>query len=209
MNSSPVSWGGQYGGGFIQNEDAGAPEQRLDDFHPLAFPHRQVADLGKGVQVHVVFLGDLGNLLGGGLQIQPHSACIAGADQAVFHHRHGGHQHKVLMHHADADGHGVPGGAKRHMVSLDADLPGGGFIQAAQNVHQGAFPRAVFPQEGMDLAGLYAEAYVRIGQYAGKLLINMLHFQYGCHWRFLLILFYTASPGLPGPRRCGQRQPAR
>src|SRR3546814_97858 len=59
-----------------------------------------------------------------------------GTQHDVLHHRHGVHQHEVLMHHADAGGDGVARRADRHRPPVDEDLAAVGLVEAVEDAHQ-------------------------------------------------------------------------
>jgi hypothetical protein len=46
----------QHGGGFVQDQDARAPVQRLQDLDALALAHRQAAHAGIGVHLQAELL---------------------------------------------------------------------------------------------------------------------------------------------------------
>ena len=201
---------GQHGRRLVQDQDARAAEQRLDDLHALPLAHGQLAHLFARVELHVVLACERLDLPGGGLEVEPHAAGVVRADEAVLHDAERRDQHEVLVHHADADGHGVLGGVEAHGLALDEDLAGGRLVQAAQHVHQRALARAVLAKERVHLPLLDRETDVRIGQHAGELLVDVLHFQDGCHQNApFLNRACRACPAKRAPRRCAQTRPKR
>jgi hypothetical protein len=61
-------------------------------------------------------------------------------------------QHEVLVHHADAGGHRVPG-RRRSPVAVDEDLALVGLVEPVEHVHQRALAGTVLAEQGVDLAG--------------------------------------------------------
>lgn len=86
------------------------------------------------------------------------------------------HQHKVLMDHADSQTDGILGGVDFTLLAKDADRPFIGLGQPVQNIHNGGFAGAIFPDEAVDFRFLYGDVYMVIGQHAGKCLGNILQF---------------------------------
>jgi len=60
----------------------------------------------------------------------------------------------VLVHHADAGRHRVPGSVEfdRHVV--DQDLTGVGVVEPVQDIHQGALAGTVLAEQSVDLTRL-------------------------------------------------------
>ena len=102
--------GGEHGGGLVQDQDLGAPDQSLQYFHLLLHAHGDVHDLGVGVHFQIklfaVFLGE-----GDGLREIHEELPLPGfhAQDHILRHRQAGHQHEVLMDHADPVGNGHGG----------------------------------------------------------------------------------------------------
>src|SRR5690606_674096 len=65
-----------------------------------------------------------------------------------------GHEHEVLVHHADAGGHRVARAGERDGLTVDDDLTAVGLVQPVQHVHQRALAGTVLAQDGVDLARL-------------------------------------------------------
>ncbi len=81
----------------------------------------------------------------------------------------------MLVHHADASVDGIARRAQVDNLSVDGDPALVGPIQPGQHVHQRALARAVFAQQGVDLAHAQVEIDVVHGQHAGKALDDAVH----------------------------------
>ena len=81
----------------------------------------------------------------------------------VFGHGEDRNQHEVLVDHADACRHRFAGALEDDRFAVDQDFAFGGVVQSVEHVHQGGLPCAVFPQEAVDLPGLYDHIDVVIG----------------------------------------------
>jgi hypothetical protein len=70
----------------------------------------------------------------------------------------------MLMDHANAACHGVSGAGEMHRGTTHDNVslvwPG----EAIEDVHERGFPRAVFPQQRVDLAGGELKVYMIIGR---------------------------------------------
>ena len=73
-------------------------------------------------------------------------------ERDVLGHGEDRDQHEVLVHHADAGGDRVLGGADVHRLVVDQDLALVGLDQPVQDVHQGGLAGAVLAEQGVDLA---------------------------------------------------------
>ena len=141
----------------------------LDDLHPLLDAHGQVFDVGVGVHLETVLLGDLPDALSSRGPVQeeasPHRL---DAQHHVLRHRHHRDEHEVLVDHPDALGDGIAGLVDLHPPASDVDLPLVGRVEAVEDVHQGRLPGTVLTQQGVDLSLLQGEVNVVVGQDAGK-----------------------------------------
>ena len=69
----------------------------------------------------------------------------------------------MLVHHADAGGHGVAGAAEGDGFVVDEDFAVGGLVQPVQHVHQGGLAGPVFAEQAVDLAGFNHHVDVVVG----------------------------------------------
>ena len=98
----------------------------------------------------------------------------------------------MLVHHADAELDGVHGGVELGLLAIHPDLALGGLVQAVEDVHQCGFPRAVFADQGMDLALPHAEIDVPVGDDPREAHGDMPHIDGKLH-RDLLLLWIESS----------------
>ena len=86
-----------------------------------------------------------------------------------------GHEVELLVDHADAQRLGRLRPVQLHFVSFIKDAAAVFFVDAVEHLHQGGFPRAVFPDQRVNLPRVYGKVYVVEGVDAGKILVDMLH----------------------------------
>ena len=84
----------------------------------------------------------------------------------------------MLVDHADVQCVGVVGIADLHTFPVHVDFAPLWLVQTEQHAHQGGFPRAVFPQQGVDLAPPELERDVVVGHDAWEDLGDVQHFHY-------------------------------
>ncbi len=73
----------------------------------------------------------------------------------------------MLEHHADAQASGLCRIAHGLRLALPDDRPGVGLRHAVDDLHQRAFARTVFTQQGVNLSGLNRQVDSVVGQAAG------------------------------------------
>ena len=103
---------GQHPGRLVEDQDAGAAEQGLEDLDPLLHADRQLADRGVEIDLEPVFpleRGDLGPGLGGA---GGQRDAALGAEQQVLQDRERLDQHEVLVDHADPGARSRPPGSR-------------------------------------------------------------------------------------------------
>ena len=83
-------------------------------------------------------------------------------------------QAEVLENHADAQGAGLLRAADMHRLTLKQNAARVGLHRAINDFHQSGFARAVFAQDGVDLAWQHIQVDVVVGQHGGILLANTL-----------------------------------
>ena len=149
---------GERGGGLVQDEEAGAEAERLDQFDALLLADGELPDVGVGLHREAVALGHFADAPAGALDIQAQGLPqVLGTQGHVFRHGHVRHEHEMLVHHADSRGIGVVRGAEPHRRAVDEQAAFVRLVQAHQDVHQGGLARAVFAHERQDLVLSYAE----------------------------------------------------
>ena len=148
----------QHGRRLVEDEDLGIPGQSLDDLHTLLCADRQVLDEGVGIDIEVEARGDLLDLLPRLVDVEEPEALRGFVAQ-----RHGfgdgehGHEHEMLVDHADSRGHGIAGAGELHRLVVDEDLSPIGVVESVEDIHHGGFAGAVLTQQSVDLARLDGE----------------------------------------------------
>jgi len=99
------------------------------------------------VQLHVqtIALRQLQDFLLPGLLVDEDALGVPVPQDDVLEHRHGLHQHEVLMHHTDAQLHRLGRRVDADLLSIQEDLSLCGLVQPDEDVHQRALSRAVLP----------------------------------------------------------------
>jgi hypothetical protein len=138
---------------LVEDQDIRPVIERLQNFHPLLQPDRQIGDHRVEWHAESVILRQF-------LQRPPrlpHSPremnAAFDAKHDVFEHREILHQHEMLVHHPDAGG---DRGVRR--VDVDAfsphqNLAGVGTMKTVDDVHQRRLARAVFADQSVDASG--------------------------------------------------------
>ena len=73
-------------------------------------------------------------------------------------------QHEVLVDHPDSQGGGRLGGGYLHRFPAEPDFPGRGALRAAEDLHNGRFPCAVFPRDCVDLPFFQGKIHIVVGK---------------------------------------------
>ena len=143
----------QHGGRLVEDQEAGAAKQRLDDLQPLLLADRRASPTGaSGSSVRPKCAADLGEPRRPAGAVEP-AAPPGQADQQVLQHRQARRELEMLVHHADAERPAhrpscgcAPAGPRSAIV------PGIGRIGAEQDVHQRGLAGAVLAEQAEDLA---------------------------------------------------------
>ncbi len=162
---------GEHGGGLVQDQHLCVSHQRLEDFHLLLSPYRQVLDQGVRGHVETELVGYPQDVAAGFAPVEK-TQTLDGleTEDDVLCHRENWHQHEVLVDHADAPPDRFSRVSKAHRVTVDTYLARVGVEQAEQDVHEGALAGAVLPQETVDLPLLQGEIHVVVGDERPKCL---------------------------------------
>ena len=148
---------------FIQDQDLGAAVEGLEDLDALLHADRNIPDLGIRLDLESVLLDDLADILAGLAHVDA-DPCRPGlgTQDYVLRDREILHQHKVLVHHADA----VFDRGRRifdiDLFAVDIDLALVRLIQTVQDVHQCTLAGAVLAEDRMDRSPLHVE--INVGQ---------------------------------------------
>ncbi len=143
----------QHAGRLVEDQDAGAAEQRLQDLDPLLDADRQLADRGVEIDVEAVFALERRDLGPGARRTGGKGRAALGAEQQVLQHRERLDQHEMLMDHADPGRDRVLGALDLTIPALDPDDPLIGLIVAVEDVHQRRLAGAILADDAVDRAG--------------------------------------------------------
>ena len=99
------------------------------------------------------------------------------AEKNILGHAQFRRDAELLMHHADAGGQRVAGGAEMDLPLVDAHGSGIGRMHAGDDLHHRAFAGAVLAGETMDLAGVQGEVDIPKRLDAAKRLRNVGQFK--------------------------------
>ncbi len=164
---------------LVQDEDVRLAVEGLDDLHPLLYAHRKIVDVGIGVNVQAVLVGQLTDSVGCPVPVEEQTIAPGFvAQHDVLGHGQRGDEHEMLVHHADALGNGVVGAVDVGLAAVEEDLAFVRGIETVQSVHQGGLSCPVFPQEGVDFPLLQCQVNVVVGQHAREGLGNTAQVQY-------------------------------
>ena len=170
---------GQDAGGFVQNQDFGAPVKRLEDLHPLPEADGQFADDGVHVHFQAVFPFQPVQFGPRPLQASGQQGAALNPQDDVFEDGKRIHKHEVLMDHADSGVDGVLGIADTDGPAIDQNLSPIRLVETIEDAHQGRLAGAVFADDAVDGAlgdrqvdGLVgvdgAEAFVDTPEFDGR-----------------------------------------
>ncbi|CAI8926854.1 hypothetical protein EMIT0P4_410006 [Pseudomonas sp. IT-P4] len=115
----------------------------------MPFTDRQAVDKSLRFQRHAIAPGHFANLR---LKLSGRACRRAHGQGDVLRHAQGLEQREMLEHHADSQTPGLGRVAQAHPLTLPDHFAGIGVGDAVDDLHQRAFSRAVFPEQGMDLA---------------------------------------------------------
>ena len=177
--SSSTSLGVSNRRGFVQHQYAGVPVKGLDDFHPLPFAHGQLPDVGGGVHLEAETLRQFPDPSGNGLQIGQGSPGGGESQGHIFGDRQRGHQHEMLVDHADTVGYGIRRRGQPNGPAIQANLSGIGLVETVKDLHQGALAGPVLPEKRVDFSRHQVEIHPIVGNHARKGFSDGAHFKNG------------------------------
>jgi hypothetical protein len=143
---------GEHRGRLIEDQHGGVPDQGLDDLDPLLDADRQILDQRVRVDREPVALGQLAHVTAGLAPVeQAGRPGFLHAEGDVLRDREHGHEHEVLVHHADAGRDGVLRRVELGLLAIQQDLALIGLQQPVQDVHQGRLAGPVLTEQGVHL----------------------------------------------------------
>ncbi len=173
---------GQHRGGLVKDEDARLAVEQLDNLDALLHPHGQIAHVGVGFDLQLVTLGNFEDARGGLVAVQKISGAHQfGPEHDVLGDGEDGDEHEMLVDHAHAGVDRVGGRMDNHLFPIHKDFALVRLVKAVEDVHQGGFARAVFPQQGKDFTLFEGEVNMIVGQHTGEAFGNTLEFENRSH----------------------------
>mgnify|MGYP007097192913 CR=1 FL=1 len=166
----------QDGGGLVQNDILRVTHQHLQDLDALLLAHRHAAHGLLRVQLDAVCAARLLNV--GQRRRLVDGAAPAGwlgAHNGVLPDLQRGHQHEMLIHHADTAGAGVLRAAQLYRPAVQTDLARGGLQRAAENIHQGGLSRTVLAHDGVYRALFEGDVHILQCELAKEVLGDPAH----------------------------------
>lgn len=155
---------GERGGRLVEDDEAGAEGERLEDLHHLPLGHAQFPDHRPGRQVDADFVHQRRHLAAERTVIhEAQTVFFVPPDVDVFLDRHQPHLHRLLIDGADPPVVGGVGGELLHQPAFEEHLPAGRRLDPRENPDQGGFPRAVLPDQRVDQPRLKREIHLRKG----------------------------------------------
>ena len=169
---------GQRGRGLVEDQDARAADQRLDDLQALLLADRQVADAHIRRQLQAEAPFDLLHAREGEAAVQAQAAAGL-AHHQVFQDRVTRHQVEVLVHHPDPVRQRVRGALDAHRPAVDGDPPGVRGVDPEQDVHQGGLAGPVLPEQPEDVAARQRQVDAVVGLHGAEPLGDAAHLEEG------------------------------
>ena len=113
-------------------------------------------------------------MLARGIRIREEAARTPGDE--VFQHGERRKIQRVLVEHPDPVRDGVGGRGQGDRLTIDHDLAAVGGLVAGHDFHQGAFARAVFAEDRVNLSRLEGERNILIGAHPAKCFRDVVQF---------------------------------
>ena len=157
---------------LVQDQDLDTPVEGLQDLDALFLADREVLDDGARIDSEGVRLGELGDALPRGVDIETGSPLLAEDD--VLGDREGIDEHEVLVDHADPERDGVSRRADLHLLAPHADAAAVRRVHAVEHPHQSRLAGPVLADQRMDLARPELEVDLVVGQHAREALGDAL-----------------------------------
>ena len=152
----------------------------LEDLDPLPASKRQVRDKRVRIEAEPVAKALLPHPPGHFAPAQ-NAARLGPAEHDVLDHRHGVHQHEMLMDHRDAARHCVRRPVSDERLALKDDRTGVRRDEAEQHLHKRALARAVLAQKAKDFPGLEIKIDAVDRPHGAKAASDPAHFEKLAH----------------------------
>ncbi len=157
------------------SDDARVGRQRFGDLHHLLFGNRQLAHHLVGVEVDLQLVQDAARFLFHVAVGQRQHVRFFPAQEDVFRHGQVAAHVQFLMDDRPAEFLRLPGREVAVFLPENFHAAVIAVVYAAEHLHQRAFPRAVLPQQGHNLARAKLEMHVVQRFDAREAFVYMLH----------------------------------
>ncbi len=131
-------------GWLIEDDQPCAAVQRFHDLHPLLFANGKLPYVGARIHLEAVCARQFPDAARHFIEIQQRLTRRTQPKSYILGDGQGGHQHKMLMDHADPDADGIGRGMERLCLAVNENFAFIGLIEAIQLPHQRALAGAVF-----------------------------------------------------------------
>ena len=133
--------------GFVQDQDARRAIERLQNLHPLALTHREVADQCIGMDIESETPGKLPQFVGRSPAVRVNPPHRLRSEDDVVEHAQVVREGEVLVHHADSGGDSGPRRACGQGLAERLDLAVVGHVVTEQDAHQGGLAGPVLAEK--------------------------------------------------------------
>ena len=155
---------------LVEDEQARAAVERLQQLDALLLPDREVVDERVGVYREAELVGERANLARRLPQINRGGRARLRPEHDVLGHGHRVHQHEVLVDHPDAEADGVVRRLYLPRLAVDQNLARVGRVEAVGDAHRRGLPRPVLAHDGVDRPRPDPDVDVVVGQYVAEAL---------------------------------------
>jgi len=162
---------------LVEDEDVGAPVERLQDLDALFLADGDVADERIGIDRQREALRELAHALYGRALVEQQVAARLDAEHDVLRHRHHRDQHEVLVHHPDPGPDRVAGRRELDPLAVQEQLARIGPVEPVEDVHQRRLPGAVLTEQGVHFPAPHVQADVVVRDRARELLADPAHLE--------------------------------
>jgi hypothetical protein len=153
----------EHGRRLVEDEDARAAVQHLEDLDALEVADAEVLDERVGVDAQAVRVGDLADLPPRAVEVEDAGARRLRAEDDVLEHREVVREHEVLVHHADPRGDRIARGRERHGPAVDGDGALVGLLHPVEDLHERRLAGAVLTDDRVHVAALDGDVDVAVG----------------------------------------------
>jgi len=165
----------QHRGRLIQDEDARAAVQHLQDLDPLLLAHTELPDLGLGIHLEAVLFLQGQDALVQLCQVENETRCVQAEDD-VFGDGLGGDQHEVLVYHTETGRDGIARGTEADSLAFNDNRALFRLVESGQDIHQGALACAVLAEQRVHFALAQIKVDMIVGKHAWEALDDPAHF---------------------------------